>query len=75
MSELEGLSLTVSSLERQLMDREADAEGLRRQLEAGGDRSLREKELSRQVLFVERVGSMHRAKLVGAWTSLGGWLW
>lgn len=49
LSELEGLSVTVTSLERQLFDREADVDGLRRQLDAGADRSLREQELARQV--------------------------
>lgn len=48
-AELEGLSMMVSSLERQLLDREAEVEGLRRRIEARGDGTVIEKELSRQV--------------------------
>lgn len=50
-SELQGLAVSVSSLERQLVDRESVCDGLRRQLEAkaGGDSSARENELARQV--------------------------
>ncbi|CAM9195290.1 unnamed protein product, partial [Laminaria digitata] len=48
-SELQGLSVTVGSLERQLLDSEASCDGLRRQLDAGEDRSERESELSRQL--------------------------
>ena len=50
-SELQGLSVTVGSLERQLLDREAMCDGLRRELAAveGGDRGQRESELARQV--------------------------
>lgn len=48
-SELGGLSVTVGSLERQLADRESDCDSLRRQVEAGGDRSKREHELVGQV--------------------------
>ncbi|CAM9275437.1 unnamed protein product [Scytosiphon promiscuus] len=48
-SELEGLAVSVSSMERQLLDREAICDGLRRQLDAGGDLSAREKELSKQL--------------------------
>ena len=48
-SELQGLSITVGSLERQLLDSESSCDGLRRQLDAGGDHSDRERELSRQV--------------------------
>lgn len=47
--ELQGLSLTVGSLERQLLDREESYERLKRQLDAKGDRSEREKDLARQV--------------------------
>lgn len=50
-SELEGLAVSVTSLERQLADRESVCDGLKRQLEAeaGGDSSARENELARQV--------------------------
>lgn len=50
-SELQGLAVSVSSLERQLEDRESVCDGLRRQLEvkAGGKSSARENELARQV--------------------------
>lgn len=48
-SELQGLAVSTSSLERQLMDRESVCDGLRRQLDAGEDSSAREGELARQV--------------------------
>lgn len=48
-SELQGLSVTVGSLERQLLDRDAACDGLRKEVAAGGDRSQRERELIRQV--------------------------
>eukprot|EP00903_Cladosiphon_okamuranus_P005357 g5352.t1 len=50
-SELQGLAVSVSALERQLVDRESVCDGLRRQLEAkaGGDSSARENELARQL--------------------------
>lgn len=41
--------MTIGSLERQLTDRESDCDSLRRQVEAGGDRSKREHELVGQV--------------------------
>lgn len=41
--------MSVSSLERQLLDREGVCDGLRRQLDAGGDSSARENELAKQV--------------------------
>ncbi|CAM9720805.1 unnamed protein product, partial [Ectocarpus sp. 13 AM-2016] len=48
-SELQGLAVSTSSLERQLLDRESVCDGLRRQLDAGEDSSARESELARQV--------------------------
>lgn len=41
--------MSVSSLERQVLDSEAVCDGLRRQLDAGEDASARETELARQV--------------------------
>lgn len=51
-SEVQGLSVTIGSLERQLLDREAVCEGLRKEVAAGGDRSQRERELIRQVCVI-----------------------
>ncbi|CAM9819325.1 unnamed protein product [Ectocarpus sp. 6 AP-2014] len=48
-SELQGLAVSTSSLERQLLDRESVCDGLRRQLDAGEDSSAREGELARQL--------------------------